>query len=103
MTERYKEEALLFKAFADNNRLQIIELLAQGEYCACDLLERLSIGQSTLSHHMKILTDCGVVSSRRASKWTYYSLNDNGSRNARNYLDRILSKKEISRIQCECD
>lgn len=103
MTERYKKETLLFKAFADDNRLQIIELLVQGEYCACDLLEKLSVGQSTLSHHMKILTDCGVVSSRRSSKWTYYTLNDIGIQNARNSLDRILSKKGISQIQCDCD
>ena len=103
MTERYREEALLFKAFADDNRLQIIELLAQGEFCACDILEKLSIGQSTLSHHMKILTESGVVSSRRSSKWTYYSLNDLGSKNAKDSLDRILTKKGNSQIHCDCD
>ena len=103
MTANYREEALLFKAFADDNRLQIIELLTQGEHCACDLLERLSIGQSTLSHHMRILLDSNIVSSRRSSKWTYYSINDVGSQNAKNSLEKILNKKGISQINCNCD
>lgn len=103
MTERYREEAMLFKAFADDNRLQIIELLSEGEYCACDLLEKLLIGQSTLSHHMKILIESGVVSSRRSSKWTYYSLSDIGSQNAKDSLNKILTKKGNSQVYCECD
>lgn len=102
MTERYREEALLFKAFADDNRLQIIELLTKGEHCACDLLEELSIGQSTLSHHMKILMNCGIVSSRRSSKWTYYSINETGSQNAKDSLEKILSKNGNSQIQYNC-
>lgn len=103
MTVSYREDALLFKAFADDNRLRIIELLTQGEHCACDLLEQLSIGQSTLSHHMRILLDSGIVSSRRSSKWTYYAISDIGSQNAKNSLEKILNKKGNSQINCACD
>jgi len=45
-----------------------------GEECACVLLERVSVSQSTLSHHMKILVDSGAVSARKEGKWTYYSI-----------------------------
>ena len=67
--------ALICKALSDSNRLQIISLLSDGEKCACKLLERFKITQPTLSHHMKVLCDCGLVNSRKEGKWSYYSLN----------------------------
>ena len=70
-----QKTALIFKAFCDENRLQILELLRGGEKCACRLLEELSISQPTLSHHMKILCECGLVDARKAGKWMHYSLN----------------------------
>lgn len=65
----------IIKALGDENRLQILRLLTDGEKCACILLEKLNIGQSTLSHHMKILSQSKVVSFRKDGKWTYYTLN----------------------------
>ena len=75
MASAYKEIAKIFKAFCDENRLQILELLRSGEKCACTLLDDLHITQSTLSHHMKILVECGLVNARKEGKWQYYSLN----------------------------
>lgn len=69
------EEARIFKAFCDENRLQILELLQNGEYSASEILAGLNISQSTLSHHMKILCESGIVAPRREGKWTYYSIN----------------------------
>jgi len=68
--------ALIFKALGDENRLQIVRMLSGGEKCACKLLEQFVITQPTLSHHMKILCDCGLVDVRREGKWSHYSLND---------------------------
>jgi len=67
--------ALICKALSDSNRLQIIEMLADGEKCACKLLEKFAITQPTLSHHMKVLCECGLVESRKEGKWCHYSLN----------------------------
>ena len=53
-----RKTALIFKAFCDENRVRILNLLRGGEKCACRLLEELSISQPTLSHHMKILVEC---------------------------------------------
>ena len=50
----------LFKALSDENRLRMIELVAQKEYCATELHEKLGMGQSVFSHHMKKLTDAVV-------------------------------------------
>lgn len=61
-------DAKVFKAFDDINRLQILEMLRESEKCACVLLEDLQISQSTLSHHMKILCDSGIVTGRKEGK-----------------------------------
>lgn len=66
--------ARMFKAFCDENRISILRLLQSGEKCACVLLEQLKIGQSTLSHHMKILVESQMVIARTQGKWTYYSI-----------------------------
>lgn len=69
------EIAAICKALGDANRLQIVQMLSAKEKCACKLLEAFEITQPTLSHHMKILCECGLVNSRKEGKWHYYSLN----------------------------
>jgi len=87
----YKEGARIFKAFCDENRMSILDQLKTGEKCACALLEKLDIAQSTLSHHMKILSESGIVASRQEGKWTYYSLSDEGCEHAKTVLARITA------------
>lgn len=86
MSPNYQIKAKVFKAFCDENRLMILELLQSGEKCACRLLENLQIGQSTLSHHMKILCESGIVQGRKEGKWTYYSISAEGSSYAKELL-----------------
>lgn len=69
------EYALAFKALSDETRLKIIEMLGHGELCACKILESFNITQPTLSYHMKILTESGLVSGCREGAWTHYTLN----------------------------
>ncbi|WMJ22966.1 metalloregulator ArsR/SmtB family transcription factor [Paludicola sp. MB14-C6] len=83
---KYQENAMVFKAFCDEKRLQILEMLQSGEKCACELLEKLEIGQSTLSHHMKIMCESGVVVSRKVGKWTHYTISPEGSENAQQLI-----------------
>lgn len=81
-----KKAAAMFKAFCDENRLQILQLLQNGERCACSLLEEMQITQPTLSHHMKILCDSGVVVGRKEGKWMHYSISKEGVEKGINYL-----------------
>ena len=67
--------AVICKALGDSNRLQIVQMLSGGEKCECKLLEAFDITQPTLSHHMKILCECGLVNDRKEGKWHHYSLN----------------------------
>lgn len=63
------------KALSDSNRLQIIQMITTEERCACKLLEHFDITQPTLSHHMRILSDCNLVNTRKDGKWSHYSMN----------------------------
>lgn len=75
MKKKYEQAALLFRALSDTNRLAIIDMIKTEKKCACKILEELQITQPTLSHHMKILCDSGLVNSRREGKWMHYSIN----------------------------
>ena len=65
----------IFKALGDKNRLMIMDLISQEELSAGKILEQVNMGQSTLSHHMKILCDSGIVNARKDSRWVYYTIN----------------------------
>lgn len=90
-----KKIALMFKAFCDENRIQIIALLRDGEKCACRLLEEMRITQPTLSHHMKILCDSGVVVGRKEGKWMHYSISEDGLKNVMDYLDELMKNTNM--------
>lgn len=93
----YESAAKVFKVLADEKRLQILDMIRGGEKCACVILEDLQISQSTLSHHMKILCESGIVQGRKKGKWVYYSLDKEGSEAAASLLASITGKEQISK------
>lgn len=72
------DSVLMFKALADDTRWQIVKMLVVGELYACRIQENFNITQPTLSYHMKILTDCGLVNGKREGAWIRYSLSKTG-------------------------
>lgn len=89
MENKHEKNAKVFKAFCDVKRLAILELLQSGEKCACVLTDEMEIGQSSLSYHMKILCESGVVESRQEGKWIHYQLSAAGSKQARMLLEEL--------------
>ncbi|MFQ3549545.1 MAG: metalloregulator ArsR/SmtB family transcription factor [Armatimonadota bacterium] len=82
----------LFKALSDPNRIKIIEILAnRGEACVCRLNEEIDICQSSLSHHMTILKNAGLVESRREGQWIHYSIVPSALQEMNNYLRNIIT------------
>ena len=79
----------LFKALSDENRLRMIELVAEKEYCATELHEKLGMGQSVFSHHMKKLTDADIIDYRKSGKWVYYSINQNTFQLIKTFLNQF--------------
>lgn len=94
MIQSYAEYVPAFKAISDETRLRIIDMLSCGEMCACDILEGLSISQSTLSYHMKILADSGLVNAERDGTWMRYTLNMERIDLALDFLTTITSESK---------
>lgn len=90
----YDENAKILKVISEPNRLKIIDILSCGERCACDILEFFGFTQPTLSHHMKLLIDVGLVNVRKEGIWNYYSLNMEECNNAIMSLVNVFNKTE---------
>jgi ArsR family transcriptional regulator, arsenate/arsenite/antimonite-responsive transcriptional repressor len=75
--EQADATATLFKALADPARVKVMSLLARSEapVCACEFIPALGLTQATVSHHLKKLTDAGLLEREQRGKWAYFSLN----------------------------
>ena len=100
----YLDNTKVFKALGDPKRAMIVDMLSCGELCACDILEKFEMSQSTLSHHMKILRECGLVNGREEGKWMYYSLVAEAIEKTKQFFCAITSDKEncICRDNTNC-
>ena len=92
----YIQYSKIFKVFSDPKRLKIIDMLSNGELCACKIQEEFHITQPTLSHDMKLLCDAGVVIARKEGKWMHYSIDLEGAVSAQMLLKQLLTLNETS-------
>ena len=95
----YKEISQYLKVIADSSRLEIVDLLSCGELCSGHLLEHLSFSQPTLSHHMKVLKDNNLITSRKDGNKNLYKLNHD-------VLDDVTSRLTLlssSTVPCICE
>ena len=78
----------MLKALADPIRLQLIEVLGNGERCVCDLTSELGMSQSKLSFHLKVLKEAGLLNAREEGSWVYYSLEPQSLQESKRHLRR---------------
>lgn len=97
-----KQIAVIFKALCDENRIRLLRALQHGERCACHLLEEIRVTQPTLSHHMKVLCDSGLVESRREGKWIYYRISSEGADVAVQTLLALTDAEDAGPDKCCC-
>ncbi len=90
----YDEKTKIFKALSEPIRLKILNMLSCKELCACELLSGLSISQPTLSHHMKVLSECDLVKGRKDSTWMYYSINNQTIENLKSFIDLLTTDSD---------
>lgn len=102
MATVYEERAKVFKALCDARRQRILELLHGGEKCACVLMEEMGMPQSSLSYHMKILCESGIVTSREEGKWTHYQISRQGSEKAVALLKTITAVEKTDAEESRC-
>ena len=86
----------VLKALSDENRFKIFNRLMEGETCACELLEMLDIAQPTLSRHMKVLVDSGIVNARKDAQWMRYSVNLPALNEIKGYFQSLVPNNVIS-------
>ncbi|HOV26930.1 MAG TPA: metalloregulator ArsR/SmtB family transcription factor [Pseudobacteroides sp.] len=96
--EKYIEYTKIFKALSDPKRVMIVDMLSYGELCACMILEKFDLSQSTLSHHMKLLCECGLIKGREQGKWTYYSLDTDMVNKTKQFFHEITSYNSFWRV-----
>ena len=103
MATVYEERAKVFKALCDERRQRILELLHSGEKCACVLIDEMDMPQSSLSYHMKILCDSGIVTSREEGKWTHYRISEQGSTYAGEVLRKLTTINSVTNKSSCCE
>lgn len=96
MKELYAYYADVLKVISEETRLKIIDMLSCGEMCACEILEKLSITQSTLSYHMNLLTKSGLVFARKDGSWMRYGLNESKFKELKSFLDKISTVVSVN-------
>ncbi len=94
MSNNHAEYVPVLKALSDETRLKIVDMLSCGEMCACKILEQFSITQPTLSYHMKILTECGIVNGRRDGAWMHYSIDNERADALLSFLKALMNENE---------
>ncbi len=90
--EQMERRAKLFQALGNEVRLRILGLLAIQEMCTCNIVEALDGAASTITHHLRMLEDGGLISSRRVGKFTIYRLNNDLLKQHRIFEEAVDSK-----------
>ena len=98
MQKTYDEFLPMIKAISDETRLKIIDMLSCGEMCANDILEKFNLSQSTLSCHMKILSDAKIINANREGAWMRYTLKKDSVVELIDYIKYIIKDKD----ECIC-
>jgi DNA-binding transcriptional ArsR family regulator len=97
-TDTTAEAVAVLKALSDPNRLRIFAQLMSGDTCNCELVKQLGIPANLLSHHLKALSEAGLVNARRDridSRWIYYSVNREAAAHWRAWFFDFLDPTHI--------
>jgi len=96
-----RRAAAWFHALSDKTRLEIVERLASGERCVCELTGDLDAAQSRLSFHLRTLKDAGLVTDRREGRWAYYSLVPEALEEIEGLVSSLRARtREMGRPRC---
>lgn len=100
LTRRERERLVaLFRALGDPTRLEVFRAVAGngGPICVCDLVARFDVGQPTISHHLKVLREAGLVTCERRGVWAHYDLDRRGVAAVAAGMDAVLRRPQEAR------
>jgi ArsR family transcriptional regulator len=81
----------MLRALAEPIRLQVVQALANGERCVCELTAELDLAQSKLSFHLKVLKEAGLISARQEGRWIYYRLEPSALSALQHWLGQLAA------------
>lgn len=84
-----EQAQLLLRVLAEPIRLQVVQALAEGEQCVCDLTSGLQLAQPKLSFHLKVMKEAGLITARQQGRWVYYRLRPERLQALRDWLERL--------------
>ena len=87
-------------SFSDPFRLEIIDLMMDGEVCVCDIMKLTKLSQSRISYHIKILKEAGLISDRQEGRWVYYKLDLEVLSDIKNWMGNLIQSSSSKR-SCE--
>ena len=91
----------LMVSFSDPFRLEIIDLMMDGEVCVCDIMKLTNLSQSRISYHIKILKEAGLIADRQEGRWVYYSLNKESLFLIKEWITSLTDYSSIRKRCCE--
>ncbi len=101
------EKHKIFKAFSNEVRLQVLEFLLEGEMCVSGIVSKLNVTQPTVTQHLRILQELGVVKSKKLGYWMHYSIDKDGIQKVKNELKKFIEnlhtrkgKREFCESEC---
>ena len=83
------------ESLSDPIRINILELMMNGEICVCDIVKITGLSQSKISYHIKILKDSGLISDRQEGRWVYYKLDLEVLSDIQNWMGNLIQSSKI--------
>lgn len=100
MTKNITLKAKLFKGFADQSRLSILEFLTTGPKCVSEIVQKTKLSQPNISSHLKCLEECGLIRSKRKWRNIYYSVTDKKTLKILNESEALVKKNKKKILTC---
>ena len=88
----------IMESLSDPIRINILELMMDGEICVCDIVKVTGLSQSKISYHIKILKDSGLISDRQEGRWVYYKLDLEVLSDIQNWIGNLIQSSKNKRI-----
>ena len=96
----FEQAQVLLRVLAEPIRLRVVQALARGERCVCDLTAELELAQPKLSFHLKVMKEAGLITGRQQGRWVYYRLQPEVLLALRDWLDGLAASCHLPALEC---
>jgi len=93
-------ESEIFKVFSSGTRLKILEILLEGRICVSVIADMLKMSQPTVTQHLKVLKNAGLIGSRKVGYWMHYYIDEAGLKKAKDKVSRYMEKLNVKGTGC---